>query len=169
MTKNNTDGVSAHAQKRSILFPFLQATSLARTPVRLPDDAQGQVTLILIAFQRQAQGMVDSWLNPYTTKFGDTPGFTFYEIPMIKGKWWRLFSASIDGGMRMGIPEKKHEHVVTYYGNISHYLSVLKIQDLSVAYAFLLDKQGYIIWQGKGFASPQQIQNMLHLAKQSSL
>ncbi len=113
--------------------------------------------------------MVDSWLDPYTKTFGDTPGFTFYEIPMIKGKWWRLFSASIDGGMRMGIPEKKHEHVVTYYGDIGRYLSALEIRDLSFAYAFLLDKRGYIIWRGKGFATIQQIQNMLHLAAQVSL
>jgi len=169
MTQSNTDKSSTHSHKRHIRFPRLQATSLARTPIQLPDDAQGKVALILIAFQRQAQGMVDSWLNPYTKKFGDTPGFTFYEIPMIKGKWWRLFSASIDGGMRMGIPEKKHEHVVTYYGNISHYLSALQIQDLSLAYAFLVDKQGYIIWRGEGFASPQHIHSMLTLARQLAL
>jgi len=169
MTKSNTDRVSALSPKKGILFPSLQAHSLARTPVQLPDDARGHIALILLAFQRQAQEMVDSWLHPFTKKFGDTPGFTFYEIPMIKGKWWRLFSSSIDGGMRMGIPEKKHEHVVTYYGNISQYLSALQIQDLSLAYAFLLDKQGYIIWQGEGFATPQHINTMLHLAKHLSL
>ncbi len=169
MTKNNTDKVSARPQNRGILFPFLSAYSLAHTPVHLPEDAQGQVTLILIAFQRQAQGMVDSWLDPYTKKFDDTPGFTYYEIPMIKGKWWRLFSSSIDGGMRMGIPEKKHGHVITYYGDISMYLSSLQIQDLSLAYAFLLDKEGYIIYQGKGVATPEQIKNMLKLAAQVSL
>lgn len=168
MTQNNTGITSSPPKNRNLLFPFLQSQSLARTPVQLPDDARGQVTLILIAFQRQAQEMVDSWLAPYTKKFADTPGFTFYEIPMIKGKWWRLFSSSIDGGMRMGIPEKKHEHVITYYGDISQYLSALDIHDLSLAYAFLLDKRGYIIWRDKGFATSEKIKHMLNLARQAS-
>jgi hypothetical protein len=168
MTRNHKDVASLSSKNRVIRFPFLQAHSLARTPVQLPDDARGQVTLIIIAFQRQAQGMVDSWLVPYTKKFEDSPGFTFYEIPMIKGKWWRLFSSSIDGGMRMGIPEKKHAHVITYYGDINPYLFALDIQDLSLAYAFLLDKRGFIIWRDKGFATAEKIKYMLNLAAQIS-
>ena len=167
--QNNTHISSLPSNTKKIRLPSLTSHSLAGTPVHLPDDAHGQVTLILIAFQRQAQAMVDSWLIPYNKKFDGKPEFTFYEIPMIKGKWWRLFSSSIDGGMRMGIPEKKHEHVITYYGDIRQYLSVLDIHDLSFAYAFLLDKKGYIIWRGKGFATSEHIQNMVHLAAHVSV
>lgn len=41
-------------------FPKIKARSLAGTEFTLLDAAQGQVTLIAIAFQRQAQQ--DSWL-----------------------------------------------------------------------------------------------------------
>ena len=120
-------------------FPTLKATSLAGSPVTLPDQAKGKVTLILIAFQRQAQAIIDSWLIPYLEEFMGKPGFTFYEIPMIEGLWWRLFSKSIDNGMRMGIPQTRHEHVVTFYGKTTLYVDKLRMFDRSRAYIFLLD------------------------------
>lgn len=77
-------------------------------------------------------------------------------------------SPVIDGGMRSGIPREEHSHVVTYYGNIERYRDALMMDDLSAGYAFLLDRDGMILWQGRGFATEATLRNLLETAKKEN-
>ena len=63
-------------------FPEVQDDSLANTRVSIPDIAKGKVTLIAVAFLRESQSQIDSWLEPFIGRFGNKEGFTFYEVPM---------------------------------------------------------------------------------------
>jgi hypothetical protein len=139
-------------------FPEVTAESLAGTKVSIPDSALGKITLVVVAFLRENQSQLDSWLEPFIEKFGNREGFTFYEVPMIAGGY-RIMRFIIDGGMRGGIPEPKHKHVVTMYGDVDGYLNALRL-DRQYGYAFLLDKAGIIRWQGQGF-STQESRNKL--------
>lgn len=146
------------------IFPRINAYSLAKTEVVLPEMVKGKVTLIAIAFVREAQDMIDSWSIPFENRFAKNNNYTYYEIPMLDGLW-RLFRGSIDGGMRAGIPMEKHMNVVTYYGNYKQYASYLLINDINKGYVFLLDKEGIIRYRGIGFASDEDISEMLEIAK----
>jgi len=145
------------------IFPNITAYSLAKTEVRLPEVAKGKVALITIAFVREAQEMIDSWSIPFGNRFGKDSNYAYYEVPMLDGLW-RLFRGSIDGGMREGIPLEKHKNVITYYGNYKEYVSYLSINNLKKGYVFLLDKQSIIRFRGIGFASEEEITEMLDLA-----
>ncbi len=163
-------GYSEGTQKDSLevtgmKFPEIKATSLAGSEVTLPDSAEGYVTLVAIAFERQAQGILDSWLAPFSENFGDTTGATFYEVPMIEGFWGKMFSKTIDDGMRRGIPEEKHKNVVTYYGDTGEYRRILSMDDKSLGYVFLLDRDGFIRWRGQGFATVEGIKEMIDAIK----
>lgn len=142
------------------LFPSLSSRALSGSKVTLPDDCRGFVTLIAIAFQRGAQGMVDSWYDPFLREFADNPDVMFYEIPMIGSAYWRLMSGWIDAGMRSGIPVIKHPFVVTYYGDVFPYRRDLDMDDPALAYIFLLDGEGRIRWRAKGYAEEEQVQEM---------
>ena len=166
MAKRSKPNSDTPTQNQPIPFPVFQATTLAGSQITLPEQARGKITLILIAFQRHAQSMIDSWLSPYLEEFMENPKFTFYEIPMIESSWWRLFATSIDRGMRQGIPSARHQHVVTFYGNAAVYINKLGMSDRSQAYAFLLDTHGVIQWRGKGFATPGKAREMVSLAYQ---
>jgi len=146
------------------MFPKITAYSLAKTEVRLPDMAIGKVTLIAIAFVRQAQEMLDSWSIPFEDRFSNKANYIYYEIPMLDGIW-KLFRGSIDGGMRAGIPNEKHTNVLTHYGNYSDYTSYLLIDNLNNGYVFLLDKKGIIRFKGMGFASEKDIIKMIQIAE----
>ena len=146
------------------LFPKITAYSLAKTEVVLPDMAIGKITLIAIAFVREAQEMLDSWSIPFEDRFFNKPNYIYYEIPMLDGIW-KLFRSSIDGGMRAGIPNEKHGNVMTHYGNYKEYTSYLLIDNIHNGYIFLLDKEGIIRFSGMGFASEKDIIEMIQIAE----
>ena len=100
-------------------FPEVTAKSLANTDESIPASASGKVALVVVAFLRESQPQLDSWLEPFIEKFGGKEGFTFYEVPMISSGY-KFMRAVIDGGMRGGIPEPKHKHVVTMYGDVEN-------------------------------------------------
>ncbi len=158
-----TDQVNPNIGKR---FPEVTAESLAKTSESIPESAKGKVALIVVAFLQQSQPQLDSWLGPFAERFGGKEGFTFYEVPMISSgyKFMRLL---IDSGMRGGIPKEKHKNVVTMYGDVEKYMKELNLE-ARFGYAFLLDKEGIIRWQGKGFATPESLKELFELAEKMS-
>ncbi|MCX5896908.1 MAG: hypothetical protein NTY29_01780 [Proteobacteria bacterium] len=144
-------------------FPEVKDDSLANTPVTLPDAAKGSVTLLTVAFLRESQSQLDSWLEPFFARYGNKQGFTFYEVPMLS-RGYKFMRFMIDGGMRSGIPREKHRNVVTMYGDIEKYIQELKL-DPRYGYAFLLDKEGIILWQAQGYANPETLKNLFDLAE----
>jgi hypothetical protein len=109
--------------------------------------------------------MLDSWLKPYLDEFSNRSTHVFFEIPMIDSLFARLYSKTIDEGMRRGIAPDKHNNVATYYGPIKKYCQMLSIENRKLGYAFLLDKNGIIQWIGKGLAQAEQIDKMINIAK----
>lgn len=148
-------------------FPNVTAFSLAGTKESIPESCRGKVTLITVAFLRESQGQLDSWLNPFYERFGNDPRFMFYEIPMISSGY-KFMKMIIDGGMRAGLPSFKHKHVVTMYGDVKKYLSELSL-DPRYGYAFLVDQDGVIRFQAFGYATQQQLQDLTRLAESLSL
>ena len=144
-------------------FPEITAPSLAKTPESIPASAQGKVTLVVVAFLRENQSQLDSWLGPFAEKFEGREGFTFYEVPMLH--WgYKFMRFMIDGGMRAGIPQEKHKHVVTMYGDVEKYIKALNL-DPKYGYAFLLDRDGIIRWEGQGFSTPEKLKELIETAE----
>lgn len=144
-------------------FPQVTAASLAKTKESIPDSCKGKVTLVTVAFLRESQSQLDSWLNPFAEKFGKQEGFMFYEVPMISSGYV-FMKPIIDGGMRAGLPQFKHRHVVTMYGDVEKYSKELNINP-RMGHAFLLDKEGIIRWQGEGFATAETMAELIATAE----
>ena len=155
-----TDQTSLNIGKR---FPEVTAQSLANTSESIPDSAKGKVALIAVAFLRESQPQLDSWLGPFTERFGSKEGFTFYEVPMISSGY-KFMKFIIDSGMRGGIPKEKHKNVVTMYGDVEKYMKALDL-DARYGYAFLLDREGIIRWQDKGFSTPEALKELFEMAE----
>jgi hypothetical protein len=139
-------------------FPAVSAATLEGKKANVPDDAAGKVTLVCVAFLRESQTQLDSWLNPFYEKFGSREGIMFYEVPMISGGY-KFMKPIIDGGMRGGLPSFKHRHVVTMYGDVQSYLQALGL-DARSGHAFLLDRAGIIRWQEQGFSNAETLASL---------
>ncbi len=145
-------------------FPEVSAETLEGKPQNVPGSAKGLVTLVTVAFLRESQGQLDSWLNPFYEKFGQREGYMFYEVPMISGGY-KFMKFIIDGGMRGGLPGFKHKHVVTMYGDVQQYLDALGL-DPRYGYAFLLDREGIIRWQSQGYATQEALAELFAKAEE---
>jgi hypothetical protein len=131
--------------------------------VALPEAVKGHVALVCIAFMRSAQGMIDSWTQPFEQEFGKDSRFAVYEVPMINAGW-KVLSWMIDSGMRGGIPVEKHDNAITFYGDYSGYQEALGMENTNLAYVFLLDPEGIVRWKGQGYASPETEKEFLNAA-----
>jgi hypothetical protein len=64
-------------------FPEVQARRLDGRAITLPGGLEGQVNLLFIAFQREQQAEVDTWM-PATIALAEShPGLEWCELPTI--------------------------------------------------------------------------------------
>lgn len=132
------------------LFPKISAKNLEGDSFELPYELDGTVNILIIAFRREQQLLVDEWisyLNDYTQK---NPQIAYYEIPTIHFSYLP-FRWMIDGGMRAGIADKKaRQRTITLYINKKEFKKHLDIVDENTIYLVLIDKDGRIIWKTDG-------------------
>lgn len=139
-------------------FPFVKAELLNGNEIQLPKDIKGKITVIIIAFERNAQKQIDPWTEALLP-LENNNDIEYYEIPMISG-FYSFMSGMIDGGMKKGIDPKLHDNVATYYGDRDKYFECFNINDKSLCYVFLLDKEGDIVYRDKGKPSGDDIKNL---------
>lgn len=137
-----------------LTFPTLAARNLQGLDVTLPDAFDGERNVVLVAFQRNHQELVDSWV-PWLEKRGATdPGLRFYEVPTI-GRIWAPVRNLIDGGMAASIREPVIlRRTLTVYGDVNRLTQPLGIEDRSTISVFLVETQGSVRWSGTGRYDP---------------
>jgi len=144
-------------------FPKIKAKSLSGKEVVLPDDVEGEAILVGVAFKRKAQEMLDSWTDYFDILCEGKKDI--YELPIIEGTLWKIFSSFIDKGMKSGIPEDMHDNVVTHYGDASDVKEKLGIEDDNLGYVFLLDEEGRVLFKGEGHADKEGKEELLEHIK----
>ena len=140
---------SEHSSKKAH-FPTLTASNLEKRERSLPADFEGERNLLLVAFEREQQKNVDTWLREMKRFEELDPSFRYYELPTIErpNAFVRWF---IDSGMRRGIPDKKaRERTITLYLDKKPFCDALLITDQKTIYAFLVDRAGNVLWKSEG-------------------
>jgi hypothetical protein len=128
----------------------------------LPEDFEGDRNLLLIAFQRDQQKNVDTWLRQM--KRFEAPGFRYYELPTL-GRLSPLVRWFIDNGMRRGIADPyARAHTVTLYLDKPAFRRALILPNETRIYAILVDRSGQVLWRAEGDfdeAKAASLQNVL--------
>ena len=131
-------------------FPALDSETLEKQAVRLPRDFQGERNLLLIAFKREQQKDIDTWLTQMKHYEDIDKEFRYYEIPTIE-KMNRFVRWFINTGMRHGIPDKKaRERTITLYIDKEPFKKSLLITDEKKIYAVVVDRSGTVLWRATG-------------------
>ena len=132
------------------MFPSLKAANLDKQELQLPAGFSGELNLVLVAFKREQQRDVDTWLKVLPQVQHEHPGLAYYELPTIArlnalARWF------IDNGMRGGIPGKaQRARTVTLYIDKDPFKKALEINSEDRIYALLLDKTGAVVWRADG-------------------
>jgi hypothetical protein len=150
----NMFAIAGQAQQVSVAtigqFPTLESETLEKQEVHLPQDFQGERNLLLIAFKREQQKDIDTWLMQMKRFEDIDKGFRYYEIPTIErmNRFMRWF---INTGMRTGIPDvKARERTITLYIDKEPFKKSLQITDEKKIYAVVVDRSGTVLWRATG-------------------
>jgi hypothetical protein len=143
-------GAQAEDIARMAHFPPVKASNLEKREFSLPTDFEGDRNLVLVAFERQQQKDVDTWLHEMKGFEDLDPAFRYYELPTIQrpSAFMRWF---IDSGMRHGIPDRKaRERTITLYLDKKTFCDALLRADQKKFYAFMIDRSGTVMWKVEG-------------------
>jgi hypothetical protein len=138
-------------------FPLITAETLAKNKIEFPTDNLGKPSILVIAFEGDAQKIVDTWTNNILKRYDDK--ISYFEIPMIAGTY-KIIKNVIDNGMRGGVAKELHNNVATYYGSLSEYKTNLKMNNKDTIYIYLLDKNGNIVWFEEGFSDENKLNDL---------
>ena len=142
-------------------FPKLTATNLENREFHLPEEFAGERNLVLIAFQREQQKLLDTWLLEMPRFQQADPGFQYYELPTIErlnalARWF------IDSGMRRGIPDKNaRARTITLYIDKKPFEESLQLPTEETVYALLVDRSGKVLWRAEGPFDESQGESLL--------
>jgi hypothetical protein len=125
-------------------FPRLAARDLEGRGRWLPDDFAGTCNLVVVAFRREQQSMVDSWIAWFDTIAGQYPGVRCYEVPVIATRWW-LARPVIDGGMARAVrAQDARRRTLTVYTDVRRVTDALAIEDTRTVTVLLVDSDGRV-------------------------
>ncbi len=131
-------------------FPMVRSENLEGRSFTLPYDLEGVYNVLFIAFQREHQLDVDTWIPFVTQQVKETPSLAYYELPTIyRGN--PFFRWGLNAGMRMGIPDKKAREVtITLYLNKPAFRRALNIPDEDSIHVLLVKRSGEVLWRVEG-------------------
>jgi hypothetical protein len=131
-------------------FPTVTGLNLQRRKLTLPQDLEGELNLVLIAFQQWQQTQVDTWI-PFVRQLEEShSGVRYYELPTIQ-RLNVLSRTFINEGMRAGIPDPvARERTITLYVDKNAFRQALQLPGEDDIYVLLLDRRGRVVWRTEG-------------------
>jgi hypothetical protein len=131
-------------------FPHLEGRDLEGRVVALPDAFDGDRNVVIVAFRREHQTLVDSWVPWLEARAAADPGLRFYEVPTI-GTKWSPARRVIDGGMAGAIRDPVVlRRTITVYTDVRRVTDGLGIESTGTVGLFLVDATGAVRWRGRG-------------------
>ena len=137
-------------------FPAVTGSNLQRQKLKLPQDFQGELNLVMIAFQQWQQTQVDTWI-PFARQLEETySGVRYYELPTIQ-RLNALARTFVNEGMRAGIPDPvARERTITLYLDKDAFRRALQLPGEDDIHVLLVDGQGTVLWRAEGDFTPEK-------------
>lgn len=149
------DNKKVKSAKKSIAP--VESADLNGKTVTLPDDFSAPRTLLLIAFQREHQDLIDGWVTGLKLKPTDKDWF---ELPVV-GEMNFLGQKFLDGAMRSGIKgDDKRSRVVTLYTDQKKFIAPLGKTKADTIYIVIAAKNGAVLALQEGAWSREKAQQI---------
>ena len=153
-------GINSPVQSNGVAgvkFPDVVGIDLEGKEVSLPTGLSGRRNLVAIAFEREHQPVVDTWIARVEPLLAQDPELRLYEVPTIYESS-TLFRLWLNNGMRAGITDQvARRRTVTIYVNREQFNTALSIPDTSVVHLLLLNAEGLIAWRSTGPADDEKL------------
>jgi hypothetical protein len=134
----------------SLLFPTVKGENLSGRHMVLPRDFEGNLNIVVVAFYREQQLLVNSWLPTVQELQRRYPEIHMYELPTIS-TGYKLMKWIIDNGMRSGIKDiKTRDHTITLFIDTKKFRQDLDLATDETIYVMLVDSSGSVRWKTSG-------------------
>lgn len=147
-------------------FPDLIGETLDDKAVQLPRDTKGKITLIGMAYSKDAEKELETWLNPVYNKFIAKTGMfdgdydvNLYFIPMFTGVN-QVTAGTTKKKVKEETDKQFHPYVLFYKGDLKKYREQLDFEKSNKPYFFVLDKEGKIIATTSGAYSDEKMEEL---------
>lgn len=152
---NNDSADTTHSESH---FPQVSGRNIDGVPHTLPEDFEGRYNVVLIAFTREHQRSVDTWLPALRVLEERQPSIRIYELPSLpEFSWFRR--KQLDFWMSAGISDPlARATTITLYTDLERLNQALDIPDMRSIRIFLIDRQGAIYWREQGSMTTQKLQ-----------
>ena len=142
-------------------FPVVDATSLNKDHLVLPENFGGEQNLVMISFAREQQLQVDTWLPAARKMEQQHPETRYYELPTTAKenlfyRWW------FNSALRSNNTDPALEgRILTLYLSKGSFLRALHIPNEKQIAVLLVDRSGKVLWQTEGPMTPEKNQQLL--------
>jgi len=140
-------------------FCALDARNLVGDKIRIPQDLNADKSCIIVAFERQQQSVIDSWIPSLLKLEKEKNGFAFYEVPVIQSgyKPVRWF---IDGAMAKSIKtDEGKKRTITSYTDVSKFVKSMRLDKKEIS-LFIVKKDGSILAEANGAYDEQKAKKL---------
>jgi hypothetical protein len=131
-------------------FPAVQGKALTGEKFEAPADFDAEYNLVIVAFLREQQEAVDTWIPRMESLEDSLESFAYYEFPVLNqmNAFTRWF---IYQGMRSGITSKAaRARTVTFHIDKDAFKDQLGIRSENTIHLFLVEANGSVIWRNTG-------------------
>jgi len=141
-------------------FPKLTGTNLLLESVTVPDDLEGQLRLIVVAYNEDQQVFVEKWLRPLESLSEAYPELHGYYVPLLPQDASGA-ALPIIGGMTIAASsDTDRARTVVVFTDVDEFNQILDIPGVDALQLFLLDENGAILWRGSGNYDPLTLESL---------
>ncbi|GAA6209322.1 hypothetical protein NBRC116601_26150 [Cognatishimia sp. WU-CL00825] len=137
------------------VFPTVTSEDLNGAPKTLPAELPGDPTIVFVAYKRQQQEAVNTWIS--ALDLDPSQGTEFVEIPVVGGAT-KLIRNVVDNGMRSGIVDTDmRARTITLYENASFVNDPLGFVGRNQIRVLIVRQNGEVLWSTSGPATDIQV------------
>ena len=144
----------------TIRLPMVAGRDIDGNDFVVPTDFAGELNLVLMAFTREHQNDVNTWL-PHTRELEAAwQGFRVYEVPTLWEMNW-FQRRQLDFWMSTGIQDPlARATTITLYTDLQAMQSALALPDLDTIQILLVDRNGVVVWRSAGTFSEAKFEDL---------
>ena len=148
-----------------IIFPEHSGKNLKRKKFHFPQDFPASLNIALVAFQRDQQLDINTWLPFVSVLDSEYADLTYFEFPVIY-QMGPLGQFMLNEGMRAGIPDPKaRESTITLYVDKPQFMRNLQIQSEDAIQIFLVTDEGKVLWHETGIYSDEKADALIKVVQ----
>jgi hypothetical protein len=146
-------------------FPTVTGINLEGEEKQIPLELPGSLRVLCVAFERQQQEDVNTWIDRLTPEVLQQNDLLFYELP-VRYEASQAFRLWVNNGMRAGIRDDlARRRTFTVYTDRQAFITNLGLTLSSIS-TVLIDKSGKILWRADGPATEESFGELLKTVRE---